>query len=84
MKNLILIIILLIILVSLTIWAVMSQPEFVPIEHKVTAGETLTSIIYQYKPDVFSFQQYRDWVFEHNEGGIIYPGDTVIMAEVVG
>lgn len=82
-KQVVSIIFLALILAVLTVWAVQTEPELVPIEHKVTSGETLTSIIYKYKPDDFSFQKYREWVFDHNKSGMIYPGDTVIMAEVV-
>jgi LysM repeat protein len=59
-------------------------PEYVPIEHHVRRGETLWSIAKQYKPDDITMQEYMAWVYEQNgHGGNIYPGDVVIMAEVV-
>jgi LysM repeat protein len=59
-------------------------PEYVPIEHHVRRGETLWSIAQQYKPDDITMQEYMAWVYEQNgHGGNIYPGDVVIMAEVV-
>jgi nucleoid-associated protein YgaU len=57
--------------------------NLVPIEHKVTYGDTLWSIAKEYKPDNMTMDTYMAWVYEHNDGGMIYPGDTVIMAEVV-
>jgi nucleoid-associated protein YgaU len=59
-------------------------PEYVPIEHHVRRGETLWSIAKQYKPDDITMDEYMAWVYEQNgHGGNIYPGDVVIMAEVV-
>ena len=59
-------------------------PEYVPIEHHVRHGETLWSIAKQYKPDDITMQEYMAWVYEQNgHDGNIYPGDVVIMAEVV-
>lgn len=59
-------------------------PEYVPIEHHVRRGETLWSIAKQYKPDDITMQEYMAWVYEQNgHDGNIYPGDVVIMAEVV-
>lgn len=57
--------------------------ELRPIEHKVTYGETLWTIADKYKPDGVTKDRYMAWVYEHNDGGYIYPGDVVIMAEVV-
>lgn len=57
--------------------------ELKPIEHKVTYGDTLWDIAKEYKPDSMTMDRYMAWVYEHNDGGYIYPGDTVIMAEVV-
>ena len=56
--------------------------ELRPIEHKVTYGDTLWTIAKQYKPDGMTMDRYMAWVYEHNDGGYIYPGDVVIMAEV--
>ena len=60
-----------------------STATFVPVEHKVTYGDTLWSIAKEYKPDDMTMDAYMSWVYEHNESGMIHPGDTVIMAEVV-
>lgn len=57
--------------------------EFVPVDHKVTYGETLWTIAKDYKPENMSMGEYMGWVYEHNDGGYIYPGDVVVMAEVV-
>jgi LysM repeat protein len=77
--------------VSLLLWftvtvikGIFDVPEYVPIEHHVRRGETLWSIAKQYKPDDITMQEYMAWVYEQNgHGGNIYPGDVVIMAEVV-
>lgn len=59
-------------------------PEYVPIEHHVRRGETLWNIAKQYKPDDITMQEYMAWVYEQNgHDGNVYPGDVVIMAEVV-
>jgi LysM repeat protein len=73
-----------VILLFLTI-KVMSnvKVEFIPVEHKVTYGDTLWSIAEEYKPEDMTMDTYMAWVYDHNECGMIYPGDTVIMAEVV-
>ena len=84
-------VILAILTVSLLLWLTVTVikeicdvPEFVPIEHHVRRGETLWSIAQQYKPDDITMQEYMAWVYEQNgHGGNIYPGDVVIMAEVV-
>lgn len=47
--------------------------------HKVSSGETLWSIAKEYKPENISMGEYMDFVYGHNDGGIIYPGDIVIM-----
>ena len=51
----------------------------VPARHKVTYGETLWSIAKQYKPDEMTMDEYMSFVYKHNKGGIIYPGDIVIV-----
>ena len=76
-----------IILLILTIWVAIdvsaqNSARLQPIEHKVTYGETLWSIADKYKPEDMTKDRYMAWVYEHNEGGMIYPGDVVIMAEV--
>ena len=78
--NTILIVSLLVIVTMLYVES--DQREYIPIEHTVSSGETLTTIAYKYKPDDVVLQDYMAWVYEHNESGIIYPGDKVIMAEV--
>lgn len=73
------------VMVVLTAWVVSGftkTKELVPVEHKVTYGDTLWNIAEQYKPDDMTMDRYMAWVYEHNECGMIYPGDTVIMAEV--
>jgi nucleoid-associated protein YgaU len=60
-----------------------STATFVPVEHKVTYGDTLWNIAEQYKPDDMTMDNYMAWVYKHNDSSVIYPGDTVIMAEVV-
>jgi hypothetical protein len=75
---------LLLLLMVTVIKGICDVPEFVPIEHHVRHGETLWSIAKQYKPDDITMQEYMAWVYEQNgHGGNIYPGDVVIMAEVV-
>ena len=77
--------------VSLMLWfmvtvikGICDVPEYIPVEHKVRSGETLWSIAKEYKPDDITMQEYISWVYEQNgHGGDIYPGDVVIMAEVV-
>lgn len=77
--------------VSLMLWftvtvikGIFDVPEYIPVEHKVRSGETLWSIAKEYKPDDITMQEYMAWVYEQNgHGGNIYPGDVVIMAEVV-
>lgn len=49
------------------------------VPHKVTDGETLWTIAKEYKPDDISMGEYMDFVYCHNDGGIIYPGDVVTM-----
>lgn len=76
-----------IILVIITIFTAIDvfaqgNVELRPVEHKVTYGDTLWDIAKEYKPDNMTMDRYMAWVYEHNEGGYIYPGDTVIMAEV--
>ena len=58
------------------------KPQYIPFEHRVSYGETLWTIAQQYKPDNVTMRDYMGWVYAHNHGGIIYPGDVVIMAEV--
>ncbi len=50
--------------------------------HKVRNGETLWSIARDYKPEGLSFEEHWNWVCQHNESALIYPGDTVKIAEV--
>ena len=76
-----------IILLILTIWVAIdvsaqNSARLQPIEHKVTYGETLWSIAEKYRPEDMTKDRYMAWVYEHNDGGMIYPGDVVIMAEV--
>jgi LysM repeat protein len=82
-KQVVLAILFLFVLASTLLIVVDSDAEnFVPVEHKVTHGDTLWSIAKEYKPDNMTMDTYMAWVYEHNDGGMIYPGDTVIMAEV--
>ena len=75
---------LLLLLTVTVIKGICDAPEYVPIEHHVRCGETLWSIAKQYKPDDITMQEYMAWVYEQNgHDGNIYPGDVVIMAEVV-
>lgn len=57
-------------------------PELEAIEHRVKAGDTLWEVAKQYKPDGMSMDTYMGWVYEHNDGGLIYPGDIVVMGVV--
>ncbi len=57
--------------------------EYSAVEHRVNEGDTLWDIAKQYKPESVSMQEYMAWVYEHNEEGIIFPGDIVIMAKEV-
>ena len=83
-KQVVLTILFFIVLASTILFAFDSGTEsFVPVEHKVTYGDTLWSIASEYKPEDMTMDTYMAWVYEHNDGGMIYPGDTVIMAEVV-
>lgn len=71
-------------LALLTIYAVISAasvkaPELIPIEHKVTYGDTLWGIAKEYKPDCMTMDEYMGWVYEHNEDSLIYPGDVVTV-----
>lgn len=59
--------------------AAVPKNDLVPVAHKVREGECLWNIAQLYKPDNVSMSQYMDWVYEHNDRGFIYPGDTVIM-----
>lgn len=76
-------------LLSLFIYAISDKPKYVyiPKEHFVTANDSLglDSIAAQYCPEFVSWEDYRNWVREHNrtEDGYIYPGDTVVVADVV-
>jgi nucleoid-associated protein YgaU len=82
-KQVVLTILFFIVLASTILFAFDSGTEsFVPVEHKVTYGDTLWSIAKQYKPDNITMDKYMAWVYEHNDGGMIHPGDIVIMAEV--
>lgn len=57
--------------------------ELVPLEYKVKSGDTLWSIAQEHKPGDVLMQDYMAFVYEHNDNKMIYPGDTVIIAEVV-
>lgn len=58
--------------------------KFMPFEYVVKSGDTLWSIAKGYKPDDITMQEYMAWVYEKNgHAGDIYPGDVVIMAEVL-
>lgn len=82
-KQVVLTILFLFVLASTLLIVVDFDAEnFVPVEHKVTYGDTLWSIASEYKPEDMTMDTYMAWVYEHNDGGMIYPGDTVIMAEV--
>ena len=86
-KSQVVIVILTIVILALLTIKVMGEvfapeEEFIPVEHKVTYGDTLWSIAKEYKPDNMTMDRYMAWVYEHNDGGKISPGDTVIMAEV--
>ena len=76
-----------VVLICATAWVLVdvftNDVEYTPIQHKVTYGDTLWTIAEQYKPDGMTMDRYMAWVYEHNDGGMIYPGDVVIMAEVV-
>jgi nucleoid-associated protein YgaU len=86
-KQVVISIILVLILILLTIKVIgdvfTPSRTFIPVEHKVTYGDTLWGIAKEYKPDGMTMDRYMAWVYDHNDGGMIYPGDTVIMAEVV-
>lgn len=56
-----------------------SKRSLVPIKHVVREGECPWTIAMQYKPDGISMMAYMDWYYEHNDGGLIYPGDIVIV-----
>lgn len=55
------------------------KTELVPAEYKVTYGDTLWSIAEKYKPDGVTMNEYMGFVYKHNKGGLIYPGDIVIV-----
>ena len=57
-------------------------PELEAIEYRVKAGDTLWEAAKQYKPDGMSMDYYMGWVYEHNDGGLIYPGDIVVMGTI--
>jgi LysM repeat protein len=84
-KKQVVLTILVFVVLALTVLAIADNEtkEFVPVEHKVTYGDTLWSIASEYKPEDMTMDRYMAWVYDHNDGGMIYPGDTVIMAEVV-
>lgn len=76
-----------IIIIACVVYAVISAitvryPEYEPIEYKVTYGDTLWSIAKEYKPDGVTMDSYMGWVYEHNKGGLIRPGDIVVMGKV--
>lgn len=55
------------------------NPALLEVEHVVTYGDTLWGIAEKYKPDGMSMGEYMGWVYERNCGGVIYPGDVVIV-----
>ena len=69
-------------LIFVAIHATAPNPQYIPFEYRVSYGETLWGIAERYKPDNVTMQDYMGWVYAHNDGGFIYPGDVVIMAEV--
>ena len=74
---------------SLLVYTAFDRPEYVyiPKEHFVTNADSLglDSIAAKYCPEFVPWEEYRNWVREHNrtEDGYIYPGDTVVVADVV-
>ena len=74
----------LIILTFVTVVGKATEPEptFTAVEYQVKKGDTLWSIARQYKPEDMTMDAYMAWVYEHNESGIIFPGDVIVMAEV--
>lgn len=55
------------------------HPELEAIEYRVGAGDTLWEVAKQYKPDGMTMDEYMGWIYEHNDGGLIYPGDVVTI-----
>ena len=86
-KQVVISIILVLILILLTIKVIgdvfTPSRTFIPVKHKVTYGDTLWGIAKEYKPEDMTMDRYMAWVYDHNDCGMISPGDTVIMAEVV-
>ena len=67
---------------ALTSTLAVRYPELEAIEYRVKAGDTLWDIAKQHKPDGMSMDTYMGWVYEHNDGGLIYPGDIVVMGTI--
>ena len=55
------------------------HPELEAIEYRVTYGDTLWTIAKVHKPDGMTMDEYMGWIYEHNDGGLIYPGDVVTI-----
>lgn len=53
--------------------------ELIATEHKVRQGECLWNIAEEYKPSCISMDKYMGWIYSHNDGGLIYPGDVVVV-----
>ena len=65
--------------VFLTACSPCKSVDLVPIQHKVRQGETLWSISAEYKPDCMTMDEYMSFVYKNNKGGVIYPGDIVVV-----
>lgn len=55
------------------------KPELQEEQYKVTYGDTLWTIAKVHKPDGMTMDEYMGWIYEHNDGGLIYPGDVVTI-----
>lgn len=69
--------------VVIAIYATAPKPQYKAFKYNVSSGDTLWSIAKRYKPENVTMQDYMGWVYEHNDGGIIYPGDVVIMGQAI-
>ena len=69
--------------VVIAIYATAPEPQYKAFKYNVSSGDTLWSIAKRFKPENVTMQDYMGWVYEHNDGGIIYPGDVVIMAQAI-
>ena len=59
-----------------------NKTELVPTAHTVKSGECLWTIAEQYRPEGITMDEYMSWVYEHNDSGVIYPGQNVVMGVV--